>query len=101
MHAWITGGQEFGIENCFLSPEADDIDTLSSDSLTATVEPLDSLSSGFVGLTGVAGLLIALLCVAIIGELGLESNGGLDCDAVGEGIIGVDSSYMTSIKIGE
>jgi len=56
----IIGGQESGIVNSFLSPEADERETLSSDSLTAIVEPLASLSSGLIGLTGIAELHVLL-----------------------------------------
>ena len=53
MHARITGGQEFGIINGFLSMQAAEVD--SSESNTDIVDPLASLSSGLLGLIGVTG----------------------------------------------
>lgn len=77
MHAWITGGQELGIINGFLSMQAAEVDSSDTD----IVDPLASLSSGLLGLIGVTGLLVLiLLSVAVIGGLGLESSGALQWD---------------------
>jgi hypothetical protein len=58
MHAWITGGQQLGIVNAFLSMEADDTDAVSSDSFMYIAEKLASLSSGLLGLLGLLRMIL-------------------------------------------